>query len=207
MKYPQNNTALLLVDPLNDFMSVWGKGYPLARKITKQVNLHQNLDILLTKFRSLDWPVFYAPHFSYKPGSFTGRKYLHPSEAMQKVSAMFKADAFGSRFYPDFAPQPQDVVASEHSCSSGFMGTNLHEKLQEKNITHLVVVGFLANSCIESTVRSAMDLDYHVTLLRDGVSAWTPEDLHAAVDQNYPLIANILTNTESLTKALEVTNA
>jgi nicotinamidase-related amidase len=206
MHYPQHNTALIMVDPFNDFLSVWGKGFPLAKKVTKQVNLHKNLLDLLAIFRNSGRPVFYAPHHNYKSGSFSDRKYLHPSQAMQKLTNTFKADSFGAQFYRDFAPQEQDVVASQHSCSSGFMGTDLHEKLQEKNITHLVIAGFLANTCIESTARSAVDLDYHVTLLRDGVSAWTPEDQYAAVNLNYPLIAHELMDTASLVKAVEVSN-
>lgn len=203
MHYPPSNTALLFVDPLNDFMSVLGKGWPLVRTVAKQVKLHQNLAVLSDTFRILDWPIFYAPHHQYKAGSFAARKYLHPSQALQKLSYMFNANGFGGQFYSSLAPQPNDTVASEHSCSSGFMGTDLHEKLQDKNISHLIIAGFLTNTCIESTARSAIDLDYHVTLLTDGAAAWTPQDQSAATELNFPLIAHHLSDTSSLIKNLE----
>lgn len=206
MNYPQNETALLLVDPLNDFMSRLGKGRPLVRKVSMQVNLLHNLEKLSDTFRGKGWPVFYAPHHRYRRGSFGDQKYLHPTQMLQKLTHFFKADAFGGNFFPRLKPQPEDIVASEHDCSSGFMGTDLHEKLQSKGISHIVIAGFLSNTCIESTARSAIDLGYHVTLLEDAVAAWTPKDQWAAVKLNYPHIAHELTNTEGLIKSIGASN-
>ena len=197
--YPKNNTALLLVDPYNDFMSKEGKAWPLVRTVTKQVNLHEHMKMVMKTCRAQGWPVFYAPHHQYREGSFSDRKYLHPSQYLQGLGESFKANDFGSEFYSGFEPKEGDVVASQHDCSSGFTGTNLHEKLQEKAITHVIIIGFLSNTCIESTARSALDLGYHVTLLTDAVAAWTSRDHEAAVKYNYPHLANHLTDTKSFT--------
>jgi len=196
MEYPSKNTALILVDPYNDFMSPKGKAWPLASKVTKQVNLIEHMQAVTKLCRDEDWVIAYAPHHRYKKGSFSDRKYLHPSQILQKMTSSFKANSFGSEFYPSFLPKEGDIISSEHDCSSGFTGTNLHEQLTKKRITHVVLAGFLSNTCIESTARSAIDLGYHVTLLDDAVSAWTPMDHKAAVEVNYPLLAHHLTNTQ-----------
>ncbi len=204
MEYPSKNTALILVDPYNDFMSPKGKAWPLASKVTKEVNLIEHMQAITQRCRQQGWTIAYAPHHRFKKGSFSERKYLHPSQILQQKSASFKADSFGSEFYPSLSPQAGDTISSEHDCSSGFTGTNLHEQLSNKGITHVVLAGFLSNTCIESTARSAIDLGYHVTLLDDAVSAWSPVDHKAAVEVNYPLLAHRLTNTRNFLRAFHM---
>ena len=196
--YPKGQTAILLVDPYNDFLSSRGKTWPLLRTVAKQVNLIENLKKLTQTGREQGLPIFYAMHLRYRPGNYEDLKYLSPSQAGIKLTKTFEAGAFGSEFYPDFVPQSGDIIASEHACASGFVGTDLHEKLQEKGISHLVLVGLLSNTCIESTARSAVDLNYHVTLVTDAVASWTPKDHQAAVEFNYPHIGHIVTTTAKL---------
>ena len=62
----------------------------------------------------------------------------------------------GRRWHPDFAPLPGDVVIKEHWGQSGFANTDLDQQLKQHGISHLIVVGLLANTCIESTSRYAM---------------------------------------------------
>jgi nicotinamidase-related amidase len=54
----------------------------------------------------------------------------------------------------------------------------------------VIVVGLLANTCIESTARFAMELGYHVTLVRDATAAFTHEMMHAAHELNGPTFAH-----------------
>jgi hypothetical protein len=58
--------------------------------------------------------------------------------------------------------------------------------LKQKGITHVIVVGLLANTRIESTARYAMELGYDVTLVRDATAAFTHETMHAAHELNGP---------------------
>ena len=196
--YPEGQTAILLVDPYKDFLSPRGQAWPLLRTVAKQVNLIENLKNLMETGRDQGLPIFYAMHLRYRPGNYEDLKYLSPSQAGIKLAKTFEADAFGSEFHPDFVPQSDDIIASEHACTSGFGGTDLHEKLQEKGISHLIIVGLLSNTCIESTARSAVDLDYHVTLVTDAVASWTPKDHQAAVEFSYPHIGHIVTTTAKL---------
>jgi len=202
VEYPSKNTALILVDPLNDFISPLGKAWPIARTVMKKVNLIEHMQAITERCRDEGWVIAFAPHHRYKKGSFADRKYLHPSQIIQKRTLGFKANGFGGKFHPKFVPKEGDIISSEHDCSSGFTGTNLHEQLQQKGVTHVVLAGFLSNTCIESTARSAIDLGYHVTLLDDAVSAWTVKDHAAAIEVNYPLLAHNLTNTQNFLSSL-----
>jgi nicotinamidase-related amidase len=204
MAYSADSTAIILVCTYNDFLSARGKAWPLVSKVAKEVNLLANLESLLAAGRELGITIAYAPHHRYKRGSFKDRKYKHPSQVLQTLTQSFKAGSFGSRFYPPFAPRAVDIVASEHDCSSGFTGTDLHEKLQEINVTHLILAGVLTNTCIESTARSAIDLGYHVTLLEDAVAAWSPEDHKTGVTFNYPKISHAVMKTSELVIQLKL---
>lgn len=54
---------------------------------------------------------------------------------------------------------------------NSFINTDLQEKLQEKNIDHVVVVGMMTHMCIDATVRAAADLGYGVTLIEDACAS------------------------------------
>lgn len=198
MTYPADATAIIFVCTYNEFLSARGKAWPLVRKVATDVNLLANLDALLAAGRELGMTIAYAPHHRYKPGSFKDRRYKHPSQVLQSLTHSFKAGSFGSRFYAPLKPRDADIVASEHDCSSGFTGTDLHEKLQEAHVTHVILAGLLSNTCIEATARSAIDLGYHVTLLADAVAAWSPEDHEAAVTFHYPKISHAFMKTSEL---------
>jgi len=204
MAYSTDSTAIILVDPYNDFLSTRGKAWPLVSKVAKDNGLLGNLQLLLAVGRELGITIAFAPHHRYRKGSFKDRKYKHPSQVLQSLTHSFKSGGFGSRFHPLFVPRAIDIVASEHDCSSGFTGTDLHEKLQEKSVTHVILAGLLSNTCIESTARSAIDLGYHVTLLEDAVAAWSPEDHEAAVKFSYPKISHALMKTSELVIRLKL---
>jgi nicotinamidase-related amidase len=53
--------------------------------------------------------------------------------------------------------------------SSAFPSTDLEGHLRERGIAHLVVVGAVAGFCVNSTVRSACDLGFAVTVVTDAV--------------------------------------
>ena len=203
MKYPKDKTAIVLVDPYNDFLSKWGKGWPLVKLVAKDVNLLENLSAVVRVGRELKIPIAYAPHHRYKKGSLAGRKYLHPTQVGTEMLNFFSANKFGGDYYHELRPATGDIVASEHLCSSGFAGTNLHEELSKRGISHIVLIGMITNSCIEATARSALDLDYHVTLVTDGVAAFSPREHAATIEHNYPLIGHVVTDTQRLIPSLE----
>lgn len=102
----------------------------------------------------------------------------------------------------DFVPQPGDIVVKEHWAQSGFANTDLDFQLKQHGVTHVIAVGLLANTCIESTSRFAMELGYHVTLVRDATAAFNHERMDAAHDLNGPTFAHAILTTPELLAAL-----
>ncbi|WP_430413806.1 isochorismatase family cysteine hydrolase [Parasphingorhabdus sp.] len=202
MHYPKSKTAFLLIDPFNDFLSPFGKTWPVLRDVSKDVNLMHNLRKAVELARREGLQVVYAPHHKYRKGSYADRKYLHPSQYLQSVSRMFGASSYGGKFHKHFQPNERDIIASEHECSSGFVGTDLQAVLEEHGISHLILAGLLSNTCVESTARSAIDLGYHVTLLPDCVATWSRADHMAAVDHSYKHLGHQILSLSELEVAL-----
>ena len=101
--------------------------------------------------------------------------------------------------------QPGDVVCTEHWSSSGFPNTNLDHLLKRHGKEKIVCIGFMANTCLESTARFGSELGYHVTLIRDATAARYPEAMHGALNIDGPTYAHEILTTEELLAAFEAT--
>jgi nicotinamidase-related amidase len=198
--YEPAHTGLLLVDPYNDFLSEGGKVWPFVEEVATEVGLLDNLRAVTAAARAAGVQVFIVPHRRWREGNYQNWNYLTADQAQGDDVQIFAAGSWGGDWHPDFVPQDGDVVVHEHWAQSGFANTDLGFQLKKHGITHVVTIGMLANTCIESTSRFAMELGYHVTLVRGATVAWTREMLHAAHELNGPTYAhNIVTADEIVT--------
>ncbi|MGA5200626.1 isochorismatase family cysteine hydrolase [Streptomyces variegatus] len=200
--YDLTRTGILLVDPLNDFLSDDGKLWPLISEVAQEVELRAHLSDLVSTAREADVPVFYVPHHRWVPGSYESWAHPNPSQRAAGKHQLFAQDAFGGDWYPPLRPQPQDIVVSQHWAQSGFANTDLEMQLRQRGVDHVIVVGLLANTCIESTARFAMELGFHVSLVTDATAAYTHELMRAAHELNGPTYAHVITDTKSAVAAL-----
>jgi ureidoacrylate peracid hydrolase len=114
----------------------------------------------------------------------------------------FEYGTWGGEIRSEFAPQPGDIVALEHWCSSGFANTDLDVQLKKHGIHQLIVIGLLAHTCVESTVRFAAELGYQVTMVKDATASYSDEEMHAALDVNIPNYATAMVTTNQVVDAL-----
>jgi len=203
MAYDPSTTAILLVDPYNDFLARRGQAWLMTKDVALSNGMIGKAQSLVEVARDRQMTVAYAPHYRWRPNGLEGRKYLHPTQFLQEKSHIFAEGKAGGKFLPELAPVEGDIISSEHSCSSGFAGTDLHVQLQGRGITHLIIIGLITNSCIEATARSAVDLGYHVTLVTDAVAAFSPVEHNLAIRETYPRIGHLVTDTSSLLETLK----
>jgi nicotinamidase-related amidase len=198
---------VLLVDPYNDFLSEGGKLFPRAKAIAEEVGLLDNLRTVMRAAREDGLGIFFVPHRRSEPGQYDGWKYPTPYQLAGHASQIFAKDTWGGTFHDEFQPQPGDVIVGEHWGSSGFPNTDLDYQLRRRGYEKIIVIGMLANTCIEATGRIGMELGYHVTLVRDATAAYTPEAMHAAINIDGPTYAHaILTTSELVAAPLEHTD-
>jgi nicotinamidase-related amidase len=188
-------SALVVIDPFNDFVSRRGKGWPMLREVAGEVQLLPNMRAAIGTARKRGLPVIYAPH-----GRANGRRrvpYPTPNQDLIRLSGFFRG--FGGRYHSELAPASGDFVASPHYVSSGFGGTNLNQHLLSLAVETITICGLLTNTCVESTARHGVDLGYHVSVLTDAVATWTPADHAAAVDGSLRHVVHNLLTTQEFT--------
>ncbi|HBK88899.1 MAG TPA: cysteine hydrolase [Cytophagales bacterium] len=149
MKLVRNDRpALLLVDIQKGFdnLEYWGghRNNPYAEERASQ---------LLEHWRLLNLPIFHIQHCSTIPTSM-----LHPSNPGNEIKDIVK-------------PLEHETVIWKN-VNSAFIGTNLRERLDDDNITRLVVVGMTPDHCISTTVRMAGNFGYDTLLVSDATATF-----------------------------------
>ena len=144
----------------------------------------------------------YALHHRYRPGDYETWKYLAPIQKAAWSHQTFEHGTWGGEIRREFAPQSGDIVALEHWCSSGFANTDLDVQLKQHGIHQLIVIGLLAHTCVESTVRFAAELGYQVTMVKDATASDSDEEMHAALDVNLPNYASAMVTTHEVVDSL-----
>lgn len=204
--YRPERTGLLLVDPYNDFLSDGGKLFPMLRDVADDVRLLDNLRASVGAARDAGIQVFYVPHRRWQPGDYDNWDHPNPTQRLIQQRHTFAKGTWGGEWHPDFVPQEGDIMIQEHWGQSGFANTDLDFQLKQQGVTHVIVVGLLANTCIESTSRFAMELGYHVTLVNDATAAFTREMMHAAHHLNGPTFAHEILKASELVAALSASS-
>ncbi|RZA33308.1 MAG: cysteine hydrolase [Lysobacteraceae bacterium] len=196
--YEAGRTALLIVDPYNDFLSDGGKIWPRLREVAEEVGTLDKLRALNSTFRAAGMQVATVPHRRWRKGDYACWCHPNPTQRAIMERHSFAFGEWGGDWHPDFVPRDGDIVAQEHWGQSGYANTDLDLQLRQRGITHVVVAGLLANTCIDSTARYAMELGYHVTLVTDATAAYTRELMHAAHVLSAPTYAHAILKTAEL---------
>lgn len=202
LKYDKQLTALLVVDPYNDFISEGGKIWDRIKSVAEANNCIPNMLQVLNAARSARLRVFYALHHRYRPEDYENWKYIAPIQKAAMRSKSFEYGKWGGEIRPEFEPEAADIVAAEHWCSSGFANTDLDLQLKNHGVHQLIVIGLIAHTCIEATVRFAAELGYEVTVVRDATADYSDEAMKAALDINIPNYATAVMSTKEIVASI-----
>src|SRR5271166_3801466 len=107
-----------------------------------------------------------------------------------------------ARFVPGSSLRQATLSPREHWCSSGFANTDLDLQLKKHGIHQLIVIGLIAHTCIEATVRFAAELGYEVTVVKDATADYSDEAMRAALDVNLPNYASAVVTTKEIVAAI-----
>jgi nicotinamidase-related amidase len=100
-----------------------------------------------------------------------------------------------TQIHPALAPQPGDLVVTKRRISA-FAGSDLDVVLRSLGVDALVLAGISTSGVVLSTLRQAADLDFGLTVLRDG--CWDPdEEVHRVLlDKVFPRQAAVVSARE-----------
>lgn len=201
------HTALLIIDPVNDFLHEDGAGWELTKSTVKKNDVVASLARLADGARAAGVPVLFGP-MAYTQEDYRDQE-LQRRSGINRVmfeKKMFLAGSFGADFHDDIQPHPGDVVLEPHK-GTDVLQTDLQQHLQRLGTTHLVLAGMTANLCVESTGRHATELGYDVTFLSDAIGAESLPAYEASIHLNYPLIGNAVIEVDDFLAAITDTPA
>ncbi len=199
-KLDRSRTALLIIDPQNDFLSEGGVAWPLVGDGVKNTKVVEHLVDLRSAAKKAGVPVFYCPHY-YNDNEFATWKHLNPIDKMMFDGKMFQSGTWGAEFHPDLVPDDNTFVLAPHKALSGFWAGDAAIQFRQRNIDTIVLAGMSANLCVESNLRDAVENGFEVLVVKDATTGPGPEATQAAM-VNYGLIANEVVTTDEITQRL-----
>jgi ureidoacrylate peracid hydrolase len=202
LKFDKDITALLVIDPYNDFISEGGKVWDRLKTAAEANDCAPHMLQVPNAARKAELRVFYALHHRYRPGDYETWKYIAPVQKAAWLHKSFEYGTWGGEIRREFEPQPADIVALEHWCSSGFANTDLDLQLKKHGINQLIVMGLIAHTCVEATVRYAAELGYDVTMVKDATADYSDKEMHAALDVNIPNYASAIVTTNEVVDSI-----
>jgi nicotinamidase-related amidase len=214
LRYDPANTALVVTDPQNDFLSEDGVVWGVVGKNVTENNTVENIDTLFATAKREGFPVFVSPHYYFphdKQWKFEGKL-----EALMHQVGMFdRGDALslegfegsGADWLERYKPYIQDgatVVTSPHKVY-GPETNDLVLQLRKRGVDRVILAGMSANLCTEAHMRELIEQGFDVTVVADGTAAaQTPElgDGYAAALTNFGFIANAVLTTKEAAAAM-----
>jgi ureidoacrylate peracid hydrolase len=200
--YDKDVTALLVIDPYNDFISEGGKLWGRLKAVAEANSCVPHMSLVLNAARDAGLRIFYVMHRRYRAGDYETWKYIAPVQKAAWRSKSFEHGTWGGEIRSEFAPHTGEIVVQEHWGSSGFANTDLDLQLKRHGIQQLIVIGLIAHTCVEATVRFGAELGYEVTVVKDATADYSDEEMHAALDVNIPNYASAVVTTNQIVDSI-----
>ena len=217
MAITQGNTALVITDPQNDFLSPKGVTWGVVGESVTANNTVENIESLLKAAKQNDIPVFVSPHYYYptdKGWQFEGAlETLMHAIGMFDRSGHLDLDGFedsGADFLARYKPYINDgatVISSPHKVY-GPENNDLLLQHRKRGIDKVILAGMSANLCTEAHLRELLERGFEVAVVTDGTAAAiVPEgDGYAAAMVNFRFLANDVIDTEEAVAAMNISS-
>lgn len=212
MDINSNNTAVLVIDPQNDFLSEQGATWQLVGDSVKENGTIENIERLFKTAKDNNYDVFVSPHYYYPSDhnwKFGGtiEKVMHEINMFGRKSAL-SLDGFegsGADWLERFKPYIEDgktVIASPHKVY-GPENNDLVLQLRKRGISKVILAGMSANLCVEAHLRELLEQGFEVAVIKDATAgARHPElgDGYEAAIINFGYMANAVLSTDEVVK-------
>ncbi|MGH2542492.1 MAG: bifunctional nicotinamidase/pyrazinamidase [Ardenticatenaceae bacterium] len=154
-----DKSALIIVDVQNDFCPGGALPVALGDEVVPVLNRYAE------RFAGAGAPVFATR--DWHPAnhvSFTGQGGIWPAHCVQESE--------GAAFHPDLELPPATTVVSkaqapQEEAYSGFMGTDLAQRLRAQGVERVFVGGLATDYCVKSTVLDALAEGFDTYFLAD----------------------------------------
>ena len=136
----------------------------------------ENIAKLLETWRSRNMPIIHVKHMS------------------NDADSHYRPGQFGNEFKEIVEPKADEEVL-EKDTNSAFINTNLSQKLNDRNISEIVIVGVITNNSIEATARMSGNLGFRTIVVSDCSFTFDKADyagnMHSAQEVHDMSLANL----------------
>ena len=195
-------TALVIIDPQNDFLSEKGVVWDLVGDLVVKNRVVDKLKALVAKAKEVRVAVVYSPHYYDK--EYNAWPNVNFIDRVMFERKMFNRGTWGAEWHTELKPDDDTIVVAPHKNLSGFHTSDLDIQLRKRGINTILLAGMSANLCVESHLRDAEEKGYEVIVINDATAA-AGEDAYKAALTNYGFIAHESITAEEALKRLEVT--
>jgi nicotinamidase-related amidase len=213
MEVDSANTAVVVTDPQNDFLSEEGVTWGVVGKSVQANNTVKHIDQLMKAAKANDVPLFISPHYYYptdKGWNFEGalEVLMHhigmfDREGPLSLKGFENSGADWLAVYKPYIEDGKTVVVSPHKVY-GPESNDLALQLRKRGIDRVVLAGMSANLCVEAHMRELLEQGFEVAVVKDATAAaQVPEgDGYAAALVNFRYMANAVWTTDEAVKLL-----
>lgn len=208
---PAAKTAIVLIEPQNDFLSPGGTMYAFIKDELARRNVIANLAALLEGARAKGMKVMYVPFHPFEEGfpelkaggpACAGLRGLEMDMPADWGTGAWLKGTPGPEIVPQLTPKPGDIVIEGKKTLDAFHSTALDYLLRANEIEYVAFTGFHTNWCVESSARSAYDKGYRVIVVSDCTGTDTNEEQRYAETFIFPKIGQVMTAEELLSSVV-----
>lgn len=213
MNIDLSRTALVVIDPQNDFLSPNGVAWGVVGENAVENRTVENIERLFKAAKAAKLPVFVSPHYYYATDhgwAFEGalEALMHQINMFDRPHALTTEGLEGSgadwlERYKPYIEDGETVVVSPHKVY-GPESNDLVLQLRKRGVDKVVLAGMSANLCVESHLRELLEQGFEVAVARDATAAARVEegDGYAAAVTNFRFLANASWTTDEAVAAV-----
>jgi nicotinamidase-related amidase len=205
--YRPENTALLMVNPINHILSEGGLVWEEIGDVARSVDMLANMRLLLAAAREHKLMTIFICRRSWDEASFDSWRYPTPWQRDAAASGFFQEGSWGADWHPDFVPAAGELIVDAGFIQNAFASGGLAPRLKQQGIEKLIFAGAPASACMEATARAASDAGFHVSLATDATAAPSADALRFAHEICGSLYAHVMAPSHKIICSLAITAA
>lgn len=180
-----DKTALVLIDLQKGIVKA-ALAHPVEDILNKSVQL-------INAFRNTHLPIVIV-NVNPVGASWTKARVEKPSIPQNTITqtiAKVAMPLLGSTdIVPEVITQPTDIFITKKTWNA-FYNTGLHDELQKKNVTEIILAGVATSIGVEGTARAASELGYNIAFATDAMTDRVLDAHNNSINYIFPRIGEL----------------
>jgi len=175
----KSETVLLITSAQNDLLAPGGKAWSLVQASVQENRVPEKLALLANAARQAAIPVLHSP-VVLDHDALAGFDGLSAIQRLMLEQRLLGAGTRGSGWIEESRPRQGDIVLEPRRGFSSFWAGTIKDHLVALGAKTLYIAGMLAEGCVSSHARDAVENGYRPVVVSDAIGATSLEMLAAA---------------------------